>query len=178
MRLPTLLPMTLIALIGTQASAEFRVTSPDLTADQPISAAQFWNNFGCTGENLRPALNWVDAPQEAKSFAVTFYDQDAPTGSGFWHWVAYDIPADVTGIAADALPEGTIEGNTDLGQPGFFGPCPPIGRQHSYTFTVHALDTDHLEAPEGATAALTGFFIYQHSIAQATVSVLAGPRSE
>ncbi|MEH6523547.1 YbhB/YbcL family Raf kinase inhibitor-like protein [Sulfitobacter sp.] len=169
---------TLVATFGTSALADFSVTSSDLTPGGQISNAQYWSDFGCTGENARPEISWQGAPEATKSFAVTFYDQDAPTGSGFWHWVVFDVPANATGISSDSIPAGAMEGNTDLGQPGFFGPCPPIGREHTYTFTVHALDTDTLEAPEGATAALTSFFINMHSIEQATLSVQAGPRSE
>lgn len=166
------------SLVATSAAAEFTLTSPNLTPGGQIAPAQYWNNFGCSGENLRPALAWSDAPEGTKSFAVTFYDQDAPTGSGFWHWVVVDIPTEATGIPSDALPSGAKERNTDLGQPGFFGPCPPVGREHTYTYTVHALDTETLEAPEGATAALTGFYINAHSIEHATLSVQAGPRSQ
>lgn len=86
-----------------------------------------------------PNLAWMNVPKDTKSFAVTFYDKDAPTGSGFWHWVAYDIPADTKGLPGGVnggtLPEGTVEGNTDLGKPGFFEPCPPVGRKHNYVYT-------------------------------------------
>lgn len=157
---------------------DFTLTSPDLTAGAAISPDQYWNNFGCTGANARPALAWEGAPEGTKSFAVTFYDQDAPTGSGLWHWVVYNIPADASGLAADALPAGAVEGNTDLGSPGYFGPCPPVGRTHNYVFTVHALGSEALEVSAGATAPLTGFFLYQNTLATATLGVVAGPRSE
>lgn len=163
---------------GEARAEDFSVTSPDVTAGAAISAAQYWNNFGCTGANERPALNWTGAPEGTKSFAVTLYDQDAPTGSGFWHWVIYDIPANMSGVDAASDPEGAVEGKTDLGAPGFFGPCPPIGRKHTYTYTVHALDIAKLDVPENATAALTGFFLYQHTLATAKLPVIAGPRSE
>lgn len=166
------------AAAASPAFAEFRMQSPDIANGEPIKAEQYWNNFGCSGDNARPALSWDGAPEGTKSYAVTVYDNDAPTGSGFWHWVIYNIPADTTSIAADTIPEGAVEGNTDVGQPGYLGPCPPVGRKHTYTYTVHALDTDTLEAPEGATAPLTGFFINQHSIGQARIDVSAGPRSE
>ncbi len=162
----------------SETSNVFSLTSPSLPKNTPISPDQYLNDFGCTGANERPALCWQGTPDGTKSFAITFYDEDAPTGSGFWHWVAYDIPPGTTELSADSLPEGTQEGNTDFGIPGYFGPCPPIGREHRYTFTIHALDTEKLEAPENATAALTGFFIYQHTIAKATFTVIAGPRSE
>ena len=168
-----------LAAMSTQAfAADFILTSPDVSEGKPITAAQYWNNFGCTGDNARPVLDWSGAPEGTKSFAVTFYDQDAPTGSGFWHWVAYDIPAGITHLDAEGLPAGVREGNTDVGVPGYLGPCPPVGRKHVYTYTVYALDTDHLNPPENATAPLTGFFIHQHSLGTATLSVTAGPRSE
>ncbi len=143
-----------------------------------MSADLYWDQFGCTGKSTRPKLEWTDPPEGTKSFAVTVYDKDAPTGSGFWHWVAFNIPASARGVDSDSLPEGTVEGNTDLGKPGYFGPCPPVGEKHVYIYTVHALDIEKLDAPEGATAALTGFFILQHSLAKATVSATAGPRSK
>ena len=161
----------------TATPGGFTVTSPSLPANTPIGPLHYLNSFGCSGANARPVLQWRGAPDGTKSFAVTFYDQDAPTGSGFWHWVAYDIPASIGEMPADALPAGTVEGNTDFGVPGYFGPCPPPGRQHRYTFTVHALDTEKLEVPDNATGALTGFFIYQHTLAKATFTVLAGPRT-
>ena len=157
-------------------AAEFTLSSPSLTAGGAISADQYWNQFGCSGKNVRPALQWSDPPEGAKSYAVTFYDKDAPTGSGFWHWVVYNIPVGTSGLGSEDLPEGAVEGNTDLGKPGYFGPCPPIPRKHTYQFTVYALDTDKLDVPKGATAALTGFFIWQHTLGKATIDVTAGPR--
>ncbi|MGB0910333.1 MAG: YbhB/YbcL family Raf kinase inhibitor-like protein [Nitrospirales bacterium] len=162
--------------IASAQAGDFRLTSPDVIEGQPITAAQYSNVFGCNGANARPTLEWSGAPEGTKSYAVTFYDQDAPTGSGFWHWVLTDISATANGIAADADPVGSIEGNTDVGQPGYLGPCPPIGRKHKYVYTVHALDVNTLGVPEGATAALTGFYIFQHRLGKATLSTIAGPR--
>ncbi|MFZ2854806.1 MAG: YbhB/YbcL family Raf kinase inhibitor-like protein [Rhodocyclaceae bacterium] len=169
------------ALFLPLACGAFELRSPDLAANQSIPAAYYWNSFGCNGDNQSPALYWKDAPAGTRSFAVTFYDPDAPTGSGFWHYVAYDLPAstrhlDTGALAAAALPPGAREGNTDLGKPGFFGPCPPLGRQHHYVWTVHALSIDKLSVPEGASAAMTGFFLWQHTLDKATLTVTAGPR--
>lgn len=179
---PSTKSFAIAAILATSAAPalanDFTLTSPDVTEGATIEPSQYWNNFGCTGENRRPALNWANAPDDTKSFAVTFYDKDAPTGSGFWHWVVYDIPAGMAGISGSALPEGAKEGNTDLGQPGFAGPCPPVGRTHTYVYTVHALNTEKLDVPAGATAPLTGFFLYQNTIATATLNVTAGPRSQ
>jgi Raf kinase inhibitor-like YbhB/YbcL family protein len=159
---------------GTEKSLS--LSSPTFKEGQPISNDHFWNNFGCSGGNKLPDLEWGAGPDGTQSYAITFYDHDAPTGSGFWHWVIYNIPADVRAIKGGVLPAGAIEGNTDLGKPGFFGPCPPKGRKHRYTFTVHALKTPKLDVDKGATAALTGFYIYQNTIATGEINGYGGPR--
>lgn len=163
-----------LAVASAAHAAGFALSSPD--TGKTFKPEQYHDQFGCTGRSARPALQWSGAPRNTKSFAVTVHDEDAPTGSGFWHWVVIDIPASATGIAATGLPEGAKETNTDLGKPGWFGPCPPIPRKHRYLFTVHALDVDKLDVPEGATAALTGFYIWQHSIGKASMTVTGGPR--
>ena len=161
-------------------AADFSLTSPTLAAGSTIGPDHYWNNFGCSGKNVMPKLDWNNPPTGTKSFAVTFYDKDAPTGSGFWHWVAYNIGADVRtlpgGVAAGLLPTGTVEGHTDLGTSGYFGPCPPEGREHTYTYTVHALKVAKLPVDASATPALVGFYIWQNTLGQASLSVKAGPR--
>ena len=166
--------------LTAQADGNFRLYS-SLPAGKTIPADYYWNNFGCTGQNQSPELHWKNVPSGAKSFAITFYDRDAPTGSGFWHYVAYNIPVntnhvDIGELAAGKLPIGAVEGNTDLGKPGFFGPCPPVGRAHHYVYTVYALKVEKLEVPAGATAALTNFFFWQNSLGKAEYIVKAGPR--
>ena len=161
--------------------SDFVLSSPTIAPNGAIPEKHYWNQFGCTCGNISPGLRWTGAPEGTKSFAVTCYDSDAPTGSGFWHWVAYNIPANVTGFDEGAansgtLPPGTVESNTDLGKPGWFGPCPPPGRLHHYTFTVHALKTEKLDVPPGATAAFVGFFLWQNTIDKATLTGTAGPR--
>ncbi len=161
-------------------AADFTLRGKALEPGAAIGAAHYGNNAGCTGGNVMPELAWSNAPKDTKSFAVTFFDQDAPTGSGFWHWVAYDIPADSTGLPGGAnggpLPAGTVEGNTDLGKPGFFGPCPPVGREHTYVYTVHALKVAKLPVDKGVSPAIVGFFLWQNGLAKATLAVKAGPR--
>lgn len=167
-----------VPLVAPPASADkpLALHSPTFKEGEPISNDHFWNNFGCRGGNKLPDLEWGAGPDGTQSYAITFYDHDAPTGSGFWHWVVYNIPADVRAIKGSALPSGAVEGNTDLGKPGFFGPCPPKGRKHRYTFTVHALKTPKLDIDKGATAALTGFFIYQNTLAKGELNGYGGPR--
>lgn len=171
----------LFALAAAPAlAADFSLTVSGIKNGQAVAAENYWNNFGCSGGNVMPKLEWKNAPTGTKSFAVTFYDKDAPTGSGFWHWVAYNIPADTQGLPGGAnggsLPAGAVEGNTDLGKPGFFGPCPPVGRKHHYVWTVHALKTDALAVDKNASPALVGFYLWQNRLGEASVTVTAGPR--
>ena len=160
------------------AAGHFKVTAPDLVAKGRITAAHVFNGMGCTGQNVSPALNWTGAPAGTKSFAVTAYDPDAPTGSGWWHWVMFNIPADATGLAAGAgngrnAPRGSQQGNTDFGTKGYGGPCPPQGdKPHHYHFTVYALKTDKLDVPGNATAAMVGFYIHANKLASAAVTGL------
>jgi Raf kinase inhibitor-like YbhB/YbcL family protein len=167
-------------VFNVASAADFKLTSPELRHMQAIEPAHYWNNFGCSGDNMAPKLEWANPPAGTKSFAVTFYDQDAPTGSGFWHWVAYDIPANVTALEGGkdggTLPAGAVQSNTDLSKPGFFGPCPPVGRKHRYEWTVHALKVDKLPVKPSMSPALVGFFIGQNRIGQAQLTVVAGPR--
>jgi Raf kinase inhibitor-like YbhB/YbcL family protein len=105
-----------------------------------MANAQVFKGMNCTGSNISPALQWHGAPPAAKSFALTVYDPDAPTGSGWWHWVTYNIPAATTQLGAGAgdpakalMPSGSVQGNTDFGVPGYGGPCPPQGdKPHHY----------------------------------------------
>ena len=170
----------LIFSAGIARAADLELTSKALRQGAPIGPEHYWNSFGCSGGNVTPDLAWRNAPPGTRSFAVTFYDKDAPTGSGFWHWVVYDIPATTAGLPGGpnggSLPAGAVEGNTDLGKPGFLGPCPPIGRVHDYVYTVHALKVDKLPVEKAFGPALIGFFLWQNTLAKATLDVMAGPR--
>ena len=169
-----------LLLSSVAQAADFELTSKTFEPGAAIRAEHYWNNFGCSGANIAPDLAWRNAPVGTRSFALTFYDKDAPTGSGFWHWVAYDIPATTAGLPGGAnggaLPAGAVEGNTDLGKPGFFGPCPPAGRKHNYVYTVHALKVDKLPVDRSASPALVGFFLWQNTLGKATLNLVAGPR--
>ncbi|WP_457585496.1 YbhB/YbcL family Raf kinase inhibitor-like protein [Ensifer canadensis] len=163
-------------LIASAAqAADFTVTSPDF-AEGKVQQAQFAANMGCTGKDLSPAISWANAPEGTKSFVVTLYDKDAPTGSGWWHWVAIDIPADVTALDGGAgsdiskMPAGAVTIANDAGQRGFGGACPPEGEVHDYTITVKALSVDKLPVPPGASPALVGFVSNMNTLASATVS--------
>jgi len=136
---------------------------------------QFFNGFGCHGENISPQLSWENAPAGTQSFAVTIYDKDAPTGSGFWHWLIFNIPANVTELKSNAgditkniAPAGTIQSLTDFGKYGYGGPCPPPGPSHQYLVTVYALKSK-LDLDKNSPAAIVGFNISGNTIAKASI---------
>lgn len=159
----------------------FTLTSSDITADSIIPSKHVFDGFGCTGANLSPALEWSGAPGDAKSFAVTCYDPDAPTGSGWWHWMVYDIPSTVSslptgaGNKGGALPKGAKQGMTDYGVKSWGGPCPPPGDDpHRYIFTVFALSVDALDVPDNATSAQIGFNLNGNALATASFTAMFG----
>lgn len=163
-------------------AAGFVLTSGDFEEGGRLAEAQIYNSFGCTGGNQSPSLSWSGAPEGTKSFAILMYDPDAPTGSGWWHWLAYNIPAETAGLATGAgdeagkgLPAGSAQGRTDFGSGGYGGPCPPPGSgDHRYYFRVHALSVAQLELPEGASAALVGFNINANTLATAQIVGIFG----
>ncbi len=184
MRIP--LAMWAAASIAVAAAvaqaATFTLSSPTIKPNATLTDAQVFNGFGCTGKNISPALKWSGAPKDTKSYAITVYDPDAPTGSGWWHWVLINLPATTTELpegagAADSkvLPAGAMQGRTDFGAPGFGGACPPKGDQpHRYIFTVYALKTDKLEVPSDASPALIGFMINANKLRAATFTAKFG----
>ena len=178
--------LVFIASIGLGcASAQaggFALSSPTIAPNSTLSKAQVFKGFGCTGDNISPALHWTPGPAGTKSYALTVYDPDAPTGSGWWHWVIYDIPASVTGLAQGAgdvsgkqLPAGAVQGRTDYGSAGFGGACPPVGdKPHHYIFTVYALKQDKLDVPADASPALIGYMIHANELAKASFTARYG----
>jgi Raf kinase inhibitor-like YbhB/YbcL family protein len=159
---------------------KFTLSSPDVKTTGMIADTFVANSFGCTGGNISPALNWTGTPEGTKSFVLTVYDPDAPTGSGFWHWVMYNIPAGVTSLAQGAgtpgkEPAGAVEGRTDYGVPGYGGPCPPKGdKPHHYIFTLYAIKGDKLEVPNDPSAAVVGFVTHFNTIAKASFTARYG----
>jgi len=153
----------------------FDVRSDDVAHDEMMGENHVFDGFGMTGGNISPSLSWSGFPAETKSFAVTCFDPDAPTGSGFWHWVVFNIPPDVTSLpkgAGDpkgpAAPKGAVESRTDFGVPGYGGPCPPKGdAPHHYHFTIFAVDTPKLDGDENNSAAFVGFQLHFHTLAKA-----------
>ena len=157
------------------AQNTFTLSSKDLGGE--ATKTQEFNGFGCSGENVSPQLSWKNAPEGTKSFAVTMYDPDAPTGSGFWHWVVFDIPANINELVTNAgnvslelAPEGAIQSITNYGIQGFGGPCPPEGHGlHQYIITVHALKTDKLGLDASTNPAVVGFNLWAKTLAKASI---------
>jgi len=180
MRRIALATATLLAGAVGAAAAGMTLTSPDIKPGARIADEQVANGFGCSGGNLSPALSWSGAPKGTKSFALSVYDPDAPTGSGFWHWVMFDIPAATTSLPKNAgdpkgslAPEGVIQGKNDAGVQGYFGPCPPKGdKPHHYHFQIFAVDVDKLDADATASPAVVGFNLHFHTLAKATLTGL------
>lgn len=169
-----------VLFAGFSASAAMELKS-NLKPGQEIPADYYANIFGCSAKNQSPSLEWKNAPAGTKSFAITYYDKDAPTGSGFWHYVLFDIPASVNKVALGDLskgkiPAGAVESTTDAGKPGFFGPCPPPGRKHTYIYSVHALKVEKLGIPATSMPAFVGFNLWNNVLEKASFEVTAGPR--
>jgi Raf kinase inhibitor-like YbhB/YbcL family protein len=153
----------------------FQVTSTDLTDGEPLPQPHVSGKMGVPGgEDRSPQLSWSGFPAETRGFAVTVYDPDAPTASGFWHWAVAGLPASVTelpsGAADDGLPSGAVQLRNDAGFAGYVGAAPPAGHgPHRYFVVVHALDTDDLGVPADATPAYLGFNLFSHTLARATL---------
>jgi Raf kinase inhibitor-like YbhB/YbcL family protein len=176
-----------LALVAAPASAQtksaaksssFTVSSPDLK-NGTFANEQVMNGFGCSGGNVSPRIVWSGAPQGTKSFVLTMYDPDAPTGSGWWHWVVANIPASATEIPTGAshsakMPAGALETHNDAGQAGYMGPCPPPGPAHRYVFTLYALKVDKLDVPAEASGAYVGFNTKANALGSATFTAKFG----
>lgn len=177
-----LLAAALLAATSLVHAAGFSLSSPEIKSGGTIPKRFEFNGFGCSGENKSPVLQWQGAPKGTQSFAVTAYDPDAPTGSGWWHWSVINIPASVNGLASDAgavgganLPAGAAHVRIDYGVAGWGGTCPPQGdKPHRYVFTVYALKVDKLEIPVDATAALAGFMVRANSLGKASFTARYG----
>ncbi|MES2951317.1 MAG: YbhB/YbcL family Raf kinase inhibitor-like protein [Pseudomonadota bacterium] len=177
---PKFLRLTL--LLGLAASSSFAqaadfTVSTNSQVDGRFPLAQFGKVLDCTGDNLSPQIAWQGAPQGTKSFAVTMYDPDAPTGSGWWHWALANIPAEVTALKEGAstqdgaMPTGAVQVRGDNGLPGYAGICPPVGRPHNYVITVHALKVDRLDLPPTITPAMLGLMTLRTGLAKASLTI-------
>jgi len=160
-----------------QSDSTFTLTSKDLGGSFTIK--QVNNSFGCNGDNISPHLKWTNAPEDTKSFAITMYDKDAPTGSGWWHWVVFDIPTTVTELKTGAstsdstiIQNNIIQSINDFGTFQYGGPCPPQGSGfHTYVITLYALDIERLSLPKSTNPATVGFYLNSHIITKASLIV-------
>ena len=156
----------------------FELTSPDFAQGETLPQWARSGIAGAGGEDRSPTLHWDGAPSGTRSFALPVYDPDAPTGSGWWHWAVYDLPATVTSLPAGAgdpdaglLPPGAVTLPNELRLPRFLGAAPPAGHgEHRYVFTLSALDTERLDIPEGSTPAVLGFHLREHIVARAQLT--------
>lgn len=170
----SLIAFSIISHISFSQST-FTLSSKDVGGQATLT--EEFNGFGCVGENKSPQLSWENVPEGTKSFAVTMYDPDAPTGSGWWHWVMFDISANtnelVSGagdVSAKIAPEGAIQSITNYGVKGYGGPCPPEGHGlHQYIITIYALKTDKLGLDENTNPAVVGYYLWNNTIAKASI---------
>jgi Raf kinase inhibitor-like YbhB/YbcL family protein len=171
--------LVVAGLVSASAANAMTLTSADIKPGGKIADEQVFNGWDCTGKNVSPALAWSGAPKGTKSFAVSVYDPDAPTGIGFWHWWVANIPADAASLPKGAgsgtgLPAGTVQAPNDFGEIGYGGPCPPKGAPHHYQITVYALDADKLDVDKDASPAAVSHNVHAHTLAKATLVGLYG----
>lgn len=158
----------------------FRLTSDDLKDGDTLPEAHVFNGMGHHGGNLSPQLRWQDPPAGTRSFVVTLFDPDAPTGSGWWHWIVANIPANCTALPRGAgsgqpgLPRGAVQARTDFGRPGYGGAAPPPGGPHRYIFTVHALKVDQIDVDENSSGAMVGFLVNLQRLGSASLTMHYG----
>ena len=168
--------LAVILLISGYSKAQTFTLKSDDIGGQMIKETEF-NGFGCSGTNQSPQLSWENAPEGTKSFAVVMYDKDAPTGSGWWHWIVFNLPKELTELPTNAgdpkanlLPASAVQAKTDYGAYGYGGPCPPKGHGfHEYKITVYALKLDQLELDADASSAKIGYFLNHNALAKASI---------
>ena len=158
-----------------QQTHSFHLKSDDIQDGALIENEQVYNASGCRGENISPSLSWSSPPEGSKSFAITLYDPDAPKEGGFWHWIAFNIPAGTQHLSKGTLPESVVEIKNDYGNHGYGGPCPPRGDSpHRYILTVYALDIERIPLDSQATIQQALLHIEQHQLAKDSITAQYG----
>lgn len=155
---------------GTVQNKKFLAYSPDIYDGKEIRNKQVLNKFGCNGKNISPKIIWKNAPVNTKSFAITMYTKDVNSGSGWWHWIVYNIPNTVNVIQSNAsqnkslLPKGAIQGINDYGEKNYGGVCVPNNNKYNYIITIYALDVDKINLPKNSTPAMVALNLNNHKI--------------
>lgn len=171
---PLLLSMAMLAPFNCLAD-QLKLIIPELAKDG-FTSKFISNQFGCTGDNISPQIEWQNVPTNAKSLVLTMYDPDAPTGSGWWHWQVVNIPVQSQLITESAgnqpklLPKGSQLIRNDYGTINYGGPCPPENSNHRYQFTLYALDIDRIDVTDQTTPAMIGFIANAHQIAKTSIT--------
>lgn len=158
-------------------TGKFVLYSPDMYNGQKVRDDQVYNSFGCNGANISPKLVWKNAPQETKSFAITIFNKDTKTNSGWWHWIVYNIPVDMTSVesgASDnkkAFPKEVVQVLNDYGTKNYGGVCPQDNNRENLTISIHALSIEKLNLPKNVMPAMSSLFINKYTIATAKINV-------
>ncbi len=167
-----ILPFCFLAIASFPAQS-LEITSTDIQEGSRMNKQYEFDGFGCKGTNISPSLAWSNPPAGTKSYALTAFDPDAPTESGFWQWVVIDIPVEVKGLEkgiSGKLKTG-IERLNDYGTVGYGGPCPPVaGGMHRYEFTIWALPSEKLGIPANASNAVVGFMLNTTALDKKTLT--------
>lgn len=175
----TIATVIMLAMTVAARAAKFTLSSPTIIEDGIVPNAHVYNGYGYNGQNRSPQLSWSGIPAGTKSFAVTVHDPDAPHAGGWWHWLAFDIPANVDRLPEDAgsgrgMPAGVIQSVTDFQTTGYGGPCPPPGKPHRYVFTVYALNVSKLEISASDPPGKVDQAIRRHAIDHASITAKFG----
>jgi len=176
-----IVPLTVPRTVHSAPMAMLTITSNTFTNGGTLPMSTVFKGFGCTGGNRSPHLAWRGAPSGTQSFALIMHDPDAPTGTGWYHWVLFDIPSSVHELKEGAgspgspdLPAGAVLGLTDFGSSGYGGPCPPTGdKPHHYRITIYALSSK-IGMGQATTGAAVRFLIRGNTLAEGTITGLYG----
>lgn len=164
---------TILALLTLTSfsSQAFEVSSNDIHEGQLMKSEFTFSGMGCTGDNISPQLSWKDAPEGTKSFAITVFDPDAPTGSGWWHWLALNIPANVSSVEQGSPMKNVLQTKNDFGTMSYGGACPPAGDgMHRYQYTVWALPQEKIDLPADISPAVVGYTLNSMALDKAVLT--------
>ncbi|OCH15025.1 MULTISPECIES: YbhB/YbcL family Raf kinase inhibitor-like protein [unclassified Aliivibrio] len=163
--------LLVLLTLASFSSQAFEVSSKDIHEGQLMNSEFTFSGMGCTGANISPQLSWKDAPEGTKSFAITVFDPDAPTGSGWWHWLALNIPANVSSVAQGSPMKDILQTKNDFGTMSYGGACPPAGDgMHRYQYTVWALPQEKIDLPADISPAVVGYTLNSMALDKAVLT--------